>query len=484
MSEPTLDPADWSALGAIFHAAVDDGLAHLQDALDAPVWLAPPEAAKAALHEPLPQAPTPVAEVYESFKANVLPYGVGNVRPGFFGWVHGAGTAEGVLGDLMAAFMNCNVGGRAHMANELEHVVVGWCKEITGLPASASGLLTSGTSMATIIALAAARTAHADGDIGRDGMAVAGRGMVAYGSTEAHSCLAKAFDLLGFGRAALRPVPVNAAREMDCDALEAMIAADRAAGLKPFCVAATVGTVNTGAIDDLARIADICEREGLWFHVDAAFGIGALFSEAHRAKAVPMARAASIAFDFHKWFQVPYDAGIVLVRDAKAHYATFAGRKEYLATSERGLAAGEPWFCDYGPELSRTFRALKVWFTLKSHGLDGIAAIVNKNIAQAAYLAGRVAAEAPRLELLAPTSLNIVCFRYIGPGDAAAVNRLNKDIVADLQEAGIAAPSTTTLNGLTAIRVCLVNHRTRRQDLDAFLAGVLELGARRVAAAA
>ncbi|MGU3492549.1 pyridoxal phosphate-dependent decarboxylase family protein [Xanthobacteraceae bacterium A53D] len=482
----TLDPADWSALRAVFHAAVDDGLAHLEGALDAPVWLAPPESDKAALREPLPHGPTPVEEVYARFRQHVLPYGVGNVRPAFYGWVHGAGNAEGVLGDLMAAFMNCNVGGRAHMANELERTVVDWCKELTGLPAEASGLLTSGTSMATVIAMTVARTVHATGDVGRLGVAAAGAGLVGYTSSEAHSCLAKAFDLIGLGRDALRLVPVNAEREMDCDALEAQIAADRAAGLKPFVIAATVGTVNTGATDDIARVAAIARREKLWFHVDAAFGIGALLSPAHRERAQAMAQAESIAFDFHKWFQVPYDAGIVMIRDGKAHSATFSGRKEYLATSERGLAAGEPWFCDYGPELSRTFRALKVWFTLKTHGLDGIAAVVRKNIAQAAHLDAEVRKQAGTLELLAPTSLNIVCFRHLGrPGmDTAALNRLNKEIVADLQEAGIAAPSTTTLDGKTAIRVCLVNHRTRTSDLDTLLGAILDLGARRLATAA
>ncbi|GGF47254.1 cytochrome d ubiquinol oxidase subunit I [Azorhizobium oxalatiphilum] len=484
VSEPTLDPADWSALRAVFHQAVDDGIAHLQGALDAPVWVPPPEEAKALLHEPMPQGATPVAEVYEQFKTQVLPYGVGNVRPAFYGWVHGAGNAEGVLGDLMAAFMNCNVGGRAHMANELERTVVDWCKELTGLPPEASGLLTSGTSMATVIAMTVARTRHADGDVGREGVAVACKGMVGYTSSEAHSCLSKAFDMIGLGRNALRLVPVNADREMDCDALEAMIAADRAAGLKPFMVAATVGTVNTGATDDIARVAGIAKSEGLWFHVDAAFGIGALFSPAHRERAGAMREADSIGFDFHKWFQVPYDAGIALIRDGRAHYATFSGRKEYLASSERGLAAGEPWFCDYGPELSRTFRALKVWFTLKSHGFEGIAAIVNKNIAQAAHLAEKVEAQ-PKLEILSPTRLNIVCFRHLGaPGmDDKALNALNKDIVADLQEAGIAAPSTTTLNGRTAIRVCLVNHRTRTSDLDTLLAAVLDIGQRRTSTA-
>ncbi len=318
-------------------------LAHLQGALDTPVWVAPPGGSKERAPRALPRTATPAAEVYETFRTHVLPYGVGNVRPAFFGWVHGAGNAEGVLGELMAAFMKLQRGRpRPHGEQNWSAWSSTGARTSPGLPAEASGLLTSGTSMATVLAIATARHVHADGDIGREGVAVAGRGLVGYASTEAHSCIAKAFDLLGLGRNAPARRAGECSAEMDIAALEAMIAADRAAGLKPFVVAATVGTVNTGAIDDIAGIGALAHREGMWFHVDAAFGIGAQFSEAHKAKAAPMARADSIAFDFHKWFQVPYDAGIVLIRDAKAHYETFAGRKEYLASSDAAWLQASP----------------------------------------------------------------------------------------------------------------------------------------------
>lgn len=478
--EPTLDPQDWSALRAVFHEAVDDGIAYLAGANDRPVWVPPPPEAIARLTEPVPHGPTPIEDLYATFRTSILPYAVGNVNPSFFGWVHGAGNAQGVLGEMLAAFMNCNVGGREHIAVHLERQVIDWCKALMGFPEEASGILTSGTSLGTLIAMTVARDARADGDVARDGVAAAAQGLVAYASSEAHSCFAKAFDLLGLGRAAVRTVPVDADRRIDCDALERMIAVDRAAGLEPFCAVATAGTVNTGAIDDIARVGAICRREDLWFHVDAAFGAFATLTEEHRAEVTAMSGADSMAFDFHKWLQVPYDAGCVLVRDAGAHRAAFAARKEYLAGAERGLAGGEPWFCDYGPELSRSFRALKVWFTIKSHGIDGLGAIVAKNCRQARYLGEVVTRHAPRLELLAPVSLNIVCFRYV-PEDASkeAANALNKELVADLQEQGIAAPSTTTLGGLTAIRVCLVNHRTRTLDLDRLVEAVLRIGRER-----
>ncbi len=484
-NEPSLDPADWGALRAVFQTAMEDGISHLEAALTTPVWTAPPQASIAALTEPLPQEGMALDEVYATFKSHILPYGTGNVHPAFFGWVHGGGNVQGALGEMLAAFMNCNLGGRNHIANQVERQVIDWCKEMVGFPVSASGILTSGTSLGTVIAMAVARNVMAQGDVARDGVAAAGLGLVGYASTEAHSCFAKAFDILGLGRANVRMVPVNGAREIDCDALDAMIAEDRAKGLRPFCAVATAGTVNTGAIDDIARVGDICAKHKLWFHVDAAFGVGALLTQDHRHRVDAMSGADSTAFDFHKWFQVPYDAGIVLIRDAKAHHDAFAARKEYLAPAERGLAGGEPWFCDYGPELSRTFRALKVWFTFKSHGIAGLSAIIEKNCRQAHALAELVEANAPHLEMLAPVSLNVVCFRYVPEvGDAGFIDWINKEIVADLQELGISAPSTTTLSGRTAIRVCLVNHRTRTQDLEQLVAATLELGKVREAASA
>jgi glutamate/tyrosine decarboxylase-like PLP-dependent enzyme len=251
----------------------------------------------------------------------------------------------------------------------------------------------------------------------------------------------------------------------------------------PAIVIASCGTVNTGAIDDLSAIAAFCRAQGLWLHVDAAFGGLAALVPEFRATLAPIAEADSIAFDFHKWLHVPYDAGCILVKDAAAHRATFAMRPDYLAPAHRGLAGGDPWYCDFGPELSRGFRALKVWFTIKAHGIDRLAAAVERNCRQARLLAENVRVAAD-LELLAPVELNIVCFRFLAKGlTDAALNLLNEEIVAELQEEGVAAPSTAKIAGRTAIRVCLTNHRTSDEDLALLLTAVRRLGSERLARA-
>ncbi len=282
------------------------------------------------------------------------------------------------------------------------------------------------------------------------------------------NCWASATRRCGRSRSTLRIA-------LDVDALRATIAADRAAGLQPFAIIATAGTVNTGAIDPLAEIATIAAEEGLWLHVDGAFGALAILAPEHRHRLAGIDRADSLAFDFHKWLHVPYDAGCLLVRDGEEHLAAYSTRPVYLAGHERGLAAGEPWFCEFGPELSRGFRALKVWATIKEHGLERLGAMIAKNCRQAAHLAARVTAT-PGLELLAPAELNIVCFR-VRPADlaAAAIDQLNGDIVVALQERGIAAPSTTRIDGSLAIRVNITNHRTETSDIDLLIDSIIDL---------
>ena len=248
-----------------------------------------------------------------------------------------------------------------------------------------------------------------------------------------------------------------------------------------FCVIGTAGTVNTGAIDDLDALATFCTTEKIWFHIDGAFGALCVLSEELRPLVSGIERANSIAFDFHKWLHVPYDAGCILVRDGDLHRSAFSMRPAYLGNLPRGLAGGEYWPCDFGPELSRGFRALKVWFALKQHGTRRFGQLIAQNCSQARYLAKRIGSEA-ELEILAPASLNIVCFRYRDPAmSEEGLDRLNETLVQDLQESGVAAPSTTRIRGRLAIRVNITHHRCRRTDLDLLIDAVLAAGRKRKA---
>lgn len=469
----TLDPSDWPSFRTLCHEMLDRALDHVEGAPAQPVWRPPPEDAKRAIAEPLPVKAQGPEQAAQDLLRWVLPYGTGNIHPRFFGWVHGAGTPGGILAEMMAAAINANLGGRDHMPVQVERQVITWCREIFGFPETAGGLLVSGTSMATLIGLTVARNQKAGGDLRREGLTAAAGRLRAYTSAQAHGSIAKAMEILGLGSKALRSLPVDAEHRMDLNALRGVLRDDLAAGLVPFCVVATAGTVNCGAIDDLAGVAVLCEEFGLWLHVDGAFGALAVLAPELEDRLAGIERADSLAFDFHKWMQVQYDAGCILLRDAELQRAAFSARQDYLAGAERGLAGGNPWFCEYGPELSRGFRALKVWFTMKEHGLERLGEVVARNCRQARYLADRVTAQ-PDLELLAPVPLNIVCFRHLGNGlSEDARDELNAEIVADLQEQGIAAPSTTRLDGRLAIRVNITNHRTRQDDLDILLDAVL-----------
>ena len=479
LQENSLDPQDWEEFRAQGHRMLDDMIGYLQAIRARPVWQPIPEAVRESIREPLPVHGVDLAEVHQAFMQQVLPYAVGNAHPGFFGWVHGGGTPVGMLAEMLAAGLNANLGGRDQMPIELERQVVRWMAELFAFPETAGGLFVTGTSIANFIALLVARVRALGPDVREQGVAHGGRRLVAYTSAAAHDCIAQAMDLSGLGRAALRRIPVNQRFEMDLAALEQAIAADRQAGLQPFFVAATAGTVDVGAVDDLAGVAAVCRRHDLWFHVDGAYGALAMLSPALAPRLAGIQQADSIAFDFHKWGQVPYDAGFVLVRDGELHRQAFAAPTAYLRRETRAMAAGSPWPCDFGPDLSRGFRALKTWFTIKVYGSEKLGQVIAETCRLAQYLAARVS-ECAELELLAPVSLNIVCFRYRG----ADADRFNAALLADLQESGIAAPSLTTINGQLALRAAIVNHRSGRQDIDAMLDGLLALARKRLDAEA
>ena len=453
---------------------LDDMLDYLERVRERPVWRPIPDNVRQSFNELSPREPQDLATLHEAFLANVLPYATGNTHPGFLGWVHGGGTPVGMLAEMLAAGLNANLGGRDHMPIEVERQIARWAAGWFGFPDTASGLFVTGTSTANLMAMVIART-DALGETARTG-GIGERGLKlrAYTSRSAHGCIARAMDFAGFGSDALRLVRTDGDFRIDVKALEAAIAEDRAAGLRPFLVVGTAGAVDTGAIDDLAALADTCRREKLWFHIDGAFGALGIWSQEIAPRLAGIERADSIAFDFHKWGQVPYDAGFLLVRDGGKHRAAFASPAAYLRRETRGLAAGSPWPCDLGPDLSRGFRALKTWFTLKAFGTGELGRAIEQNCALARALESRVRAES-KLELLAPAQLNIVCFRYV----CTDPDRRNAEIVADLHERGRVAPSTTTIDGKLAIRAAFVNHRAQMEDVDALVREVLDAGEKR-----
>lgn len=464
-----LDPKDWQAFRTLAHAALDDAVDYLASVGDRPAWQEMPSDVRARLDEPMPAQPTPLDDVYAEFARSIMPYHSGNIHPRFFGWVQGTGTPTGMLAEMLAATMNPNVGGRNHGAVYVERAIVSWFREAFSFPSEASGVLTVGTSAANLIAVLVARTRVLGPSVRETGITGEGGRLTAYASTATHGCVRRAFEVAGLGSASLRVLPTDGLHRIDPAALARAIAEDRAAGRRPFMIVGNAGTVDVGAIDPLDDLAELASREDLWFHVDGAFGATAVLSKRLAPKFRGIERADSIAFDFHKWLQAPYDAGCLLVRDGELHRSTFASSPSYLTRMSRGLASAQPWFTDYTIDLSRSFRALKVWFTIKEFGADAIAAAMEENVRQARLLGDLVDGDAG-FELLAPVQLNVVCFRYRAPGlDEPALDAFNDELVIRLQESGVAVTSSTTVGTHRAIRVCIVNQRTRDEDLTATL---------------
>jgi aromatic-L-amino-acid decarboxylase len=485
MNEETLDPKDWNAMAALGHRMVDDMVRYLKTVRDRPAWVHAPQEVKTHFARDLPLDPQAPEQVYEEFLQYVLPYPVGNIHPRFWGWVIGTGTLSGAFAEMLAAGMNTNTGGLDHhSANHVENQVIHWFREIFGFPAGTSGVLTSGCSAANLIALAVARNTKAEGDIRRRGLQGIKRRMMLYGSEECHSSLQKAVELLGLGSECLHTVPVTEGFQIDTGKLEEAIAADRERGYLPFCIIGAAGTTNTGAVDDLQTLADISEREGLWFHVDGAFGAWAVLAPGAKQLVRGLERADSLALDLHKWMYMPYEIGCVLVRNEQNHRETFSLTPAYLAHGEGGLGltGGDlPWLSDYHFQLSRGFRALKAWMSLKEHGLRKYGRLIEQNILQARHLENLVRQER-RLELATAVTLNVVCFRYVGGTPQRAerqdstLDSLNREILIRLQEEGIAVPSGTTIRGRYYLHVAITNHRSRQEDLDLLVREVLRIG--------
>jgi aromatic-L-amino-acid/L-tryptophan decarboxylase len=416
---------------------------------DGPVWRPVPADRIAAWQAaPLPRGGASADDILDAFAREIAPYPFGNGHPRFFAWVNPPPTEIGIFAEALAAAMNPSVAGGDHAAVYVERQVIRWFAEIFGFPPSAMGLLVSGGTAAALTALSVARMRACQRmghDVRENGVPA---GLTVYATAEAHSCHQKAIELLGLGRRAMRLVTF--------DALDAIIADDKRAGRQPMAVIASAGTVNTGAIDPLDAIADICAKHDVCLHVDGAYGAPAVLTDEYRAALSPIARADSLTVDPHKWLSVPVEAGLVLVKDAKLMRETFSLVPAYLQVE------GDPWLAEYGIQQTRGFRALKTWMALTYHGVDGYAQRIASDCALAKRLADKVR-EAPDLELWEPTSLSIVCFRLASGDDD------NRKALRAIQQGGRAYLSSTVLDNKFWLRACFVSHLTTESDIDALL---------------
>lgn len=478
LEDLTLDPDDWDGLRDLGHRALDDMVDYLKSVRSRPAWSPIPEASRKLFEQDVPFEPGGREEVYAEVKNHILPYPTGNIHPRFWSWVGGTGTPTQLIADLVISAMNSgSLGFDEASSTYVELQLLNWLKRLLDYPEEASGLLVSGGSMANLVGLSVARSALAGYDVRADGVDVQQHPrMRVYASTETHSSVRKAVELLGLGTRALKLIPVKSDFTIDVEALREAIEADGDNGLNPAVIVANVGTVNTGAIDPLNELADLAQAHGLWLHADGAFGAVAKLSRNSRELVSGLERSDSVAFDLHKWLYVQYDCGCVFVKTRTAHKDTFSVVPEYLRHWDRGLASGPTNFSDYGVQLSRSFKALRAWVALKTEGVNRYSALIEQNIQQAKYLTQLVEAS-EELQLMAPTHLNIVNFRF-ATADATeqSMDDLNAEILMRLHETGTATPSSTTLNGRFSLRVAICNHRSRRSDFDALVEAVVAFG--------
>jgi aromatic-L-amino-acid decarboxylase len=466
--------AELEAFRRAGHALVDGVADHLAALPSGPVWHPLPDALREQLLElPLPQRGVKLDDLVATALRDVLPHAMGNGHPAFFGWVNPPPSLAGVVASLAAAAMNPSVVAGDHADVHLERAVVRWLAELVGFPhAPGAGLLTSGASAATIVCLAGARgraLAAVGHDVRRDGLAGAPR-LVAYVPAEAHSCVRRALELLGVGNGVMRDVPLDAGR-LDAVALRASIAADRASGALPALLVGSAGTVNAGAIDPLDALADVATAEGVWFHVDGAYGAFGVIDPAISARFRGMERADSLALDPHKWLGVPVDAGCALVQRGDDLRDAFSLIPPYLR-QDTGAAVGT--FAEYGPEQTRPFRALKTWATIAARGRVGLTAHVARANRLARELAALVERE-PELELAAPPETSIVAFRARPAGcPPARLDDLNRALPEAVQARGRAFVTGTVFGGRETLRACILHPDTGSEHLAILLAEVVE----------
>ena len=462
--------SDWvwpaEEIRRVGYRVVDQIAEHLASLPGRPVCEPFPAELAARMRAPAPpEEGMDAGAVLDAFAREIEPYPFGNGHPRFFGWVNSPPAVMGIFGAALAAAMNPSCAGGNHAAIWVEREVTGWFRQMVGFPPESMGLLVSGGSMAALTALAVARHRQCGFDVRTQGLQSTPSKLTFYRSGEVHGCYQKAIELLGVGSDNLRAVEADAALRMLPDALEAAIRRDREQGCTPIAAIASAGSVNTGVIDPLAEIADVCARQNVWLHVDGAYGAPAILTDRFRGELAALARADSLALDPHKWMYVPVDAGLVLVRDAAAMRAAFSLVPPYLRS------AGDPWLSEYGFEQTRPFRALKIWMSMRHLGLAGYRQAIAHDIAMAERLHA-TARSASDFEAREPQSLSIVCLRYtpvVLAGDEGALDARNQELLARVQREGHAFLSSTVIDGRFWLRACVVNPRATEEDIDALL---------------
>ena len=460
----------------IGYQVMDEVASYLSGIRQRPVWQAMPDDIHRTIREQeLPAEGRPFEEALAFMKHMILPYPQGNGHPRFAGWINSAPAHAGVLVKPLAAAMNPNCGIGDHAGQELERRTVQWIMELCGFPVEGSaGVFVSGGSEANFTCLQAARqwAAQVDGwDVRAEGVQRMRYPFVLYQSDQGHFCIRRSVEAMGLGRNAIHIIPSTPSLQMDVDRLRDQILADWGAGLRPFCVVATAGTVETGTIDPLDDVADLCAEQGLWLHVDGAYGAFGILDERVAPLYNGIERAHSLATDQHKWLSVPIDCGCALVRNG-------AALRDAFSLTPPNLDEHEPWLSEYTLQRTRRFRALDVWAVTHSAGRNGLARAIAHNIKMAHLLAQLVEAE-PDLELISSGPLSIVRFRFAPPelrNEPLLLDRLNKALVHEMQQQGRAFLTSTSFQGKEALRACIVNYMTTETDIRTIVDETISVG--------
>jgi len=434
------------------------------------------------LDEAVPKIGQNPDEVLKEFQTKIIPNTIKIGNPYLLGWILSSGTVIGSFADGLASAINQNVAvSGSGVATAVELVVLKWIKEILGYDSKAAGLLVSGGSIANLLGLAVARNVKANYEISKNG--IQHNNMILYASKEAHVCISKAVNILGLGTEHIRWINVDDKLCLDVEDLQEKIIEDQTTNDFPFAVVATAGTVNIGAIDPLDIIADICRKNNLWFHVDAAYGGFAALSPNLKPMLHGLYRADSIAINPHKWLFIPYEAGCILIKNSDHMKKTFSAPTDYIHLDNTSSNTNID-FSEYGIQLSRSFRALKIWMSLKQYGAIKYGEIIEQNVNLAKYLAALIE-ESADFRLIASPTLSIVCFQYcpshlerqnMQQRTESSISKLNSEIIKLMRKDRRVQLSSTKIKNKVVLRACIINYRTTKNDIITILKVIRELG--------